>query len=196
MVIINDIFISDDLFEKYFICDLSKCKGACCWQGDYGAPLSKQEEAELTNIYPKIKHYLSKESVVKIESEGLFNYYEEPKFIGTPILPDGSCVYLIKDKFGIAKCGLEKAWQDGVTDFQKPISCHLYPVRMIENEETGFTAMNYDQWDICSAACSLGEKKQMPLFEFVQNAIVRKYGEAFFEEMKAYYMIHIIQRVQ
>jgi hypothetical protein len=187
LVIIQDILISDDLFETYFVCNLSRCKGACCWEGDFGAPLSRSEVSKLPEVYSVIEDFLSASSKKVLQEQGLSTFYDEPKYDGTPLHLDGRCAYLIVDELGIAKCSIEKAFEEGLTDFQKPISCHLYPIRMKENELTGFAAMNYDQWDICSDACQLGEELKMPLFRFVQQAIIRKYGQSFFEEMDKYY---------
>lgn len=187
MVIIQDILISDDLFETFFVCNLSRCKGACCWEGDFGAPLSKSEVSRLPEIHSVVEGFLSTSSKKVLKDQGLSTYYAEPKYEGTPLLDDGKCAYLIIDEHGIAKCSIEKAFEDGLTDFQKPISCHLYPVRVKENELTGFAAMNYDKWDICSEACQLGKEMQLPLFRFVQQAITRRYGQSFYEEMDKYY---------
>ena len=141
----------------------------------------------LPDVYQKVKHLLSEAARQVICQEGVYAYYEEPKFYGTSLMPDGACTFLIYNDQGIAKCGIEKAFELGLTDFQKPVSCHLYPIRTEENELTGFAAMNYDRWDICSDACTLGKELKIPLFKFVKSAIIRKYGQQFFEEMESYY---------
>ncbi len=183
MLIVKDVLVSDEIVEEQFICNLKACKGACCWEGDWGAPLEKAELQILEQIYEHVAPYLGAEGKAVIKEEGLFTYYKEPKEYGTPLLKNGACAYMIYDELGIAKCGIEQAYLAGATDFKKPISCHLYPIRVKANEETGFEALNYDEWDICSAACQLGKKEQVPVYRFVKDALVRKYGEDFYEEL-------------
>lgn len=185
MLIIDEILISDDLIEAQFVCNLKACKGACCWEGDWGAPLEQEELATLESIYPAVRPFLDARGVAQIEQDGLYTYYDEAGQFGTPLLEDGACAYLTFSEDGVAKCGIEKAWEAGATDFQKPISCHLYPVRAKKTPEVGFEALNYDRWDICSAACSLGQSLQVPVYKFVKDALVRKYGEAFYDQLDA-----------
>jgi len=185
MVVIQDKIISDDVIEEQFICNLKACKGACCWEGDWGAPLQSAELATLEHIYEEVKPFLRKEGIAVIEEKGLFVYYEEPKEYGTSLLKNGACSFMIYDELGTAKCGIEKAYNEGATDFKKPISCHLYPIRVSENKNTGWEALNYDRWDICSAACELGKKEQLPVYRFLKEPLIRKYGEAFYEELDA-----------
>ncbi|MEL6862927.1 MAG: DUF3109 family protein [Bacteroidota bacterium] len=185
MLIVQDILISDDVVKEAFACNLSACKGACCWEGDYGAPLEAAELSTLEQIYPTVKNYLSEESRRCIEREGLYTYYTEPAEYGTPLLENGACAYLIYDELGIAKCGIEQAYRDGAIDFYKPISCHLYPIRVNSNKAVGFEALNYDQWDICSAACQKGQREGIPLYRFAKTALIRKYGADFYEELEA-----------
>lgn len=196
MVLIDGVLISDDLFESHFMCDLNRCRGACCWEGDFGAPLRPGEVKHMDQVYNQVKYLLSPEAQKHIESEGPSAEYDDPPFTGTTLMPDGACVFLTYDKAGIARCSIEQAHEEGKCAWQKPVSCHLYPVRVEENEETGFIAMNYDRWDICSAACSLGARKQMPLFRFVKSGIIRRFGESFYEQMEAYYKTYCIGDVQ
>lgn len=185
MILIQEILVSEALIEEEFKCNLKACKGACCWEGDYGAPLETEELHILEAQYEKIKPFLSPAGIKVLESEGLFAYYKDDKSYGTPLIDDRACAYLTLDESGIAKCGIEMAHQAGAVDFLKPISCHLYPVRVKENEKKGFIALNYDQWDICKAACSLGKKEKIPVFRFVKEALIRKFGNDFFEELEA-----------
>ena len=185
MFIVQDILISEDVVKKHFLCQLDACKGACCWEGDYGAPLEDAELHTLENIYEDIKPFLRPEGIRAIEEQGLFVYIKKENEWATPLINDRDCAFLTFEKNGTAKCGIEKAFEAGATDFWKPISCHLYPVRVSKNEKTGFEAMNYDEWDICSAACSAGKKAELPVYRFVKDAIVRQYGEGFFEELDA-----------
>lgn len=183
MLIVKNIFVSDDVVEEQFLCNLEACKGACCWEGDWGAPLEEAELETLQGILDQVRPYLSEESRQVLAEKGPYTYYEEPEEYGTSLLKNGACVFMIYDDQGIAKCGIEQAYLDKKIDFKKPISCHLYPIRVNKNREVGFEALNYDRWDICSAACELGKKEQLPLYRFVKDAIVRKYGNAFYEEL-------------
>jgi len=185
MLIIQDKFVSLDIVEKQFLCNLNACKGACCWEGDSGAPLEMEELKILDQIYESVSPYLSGESIARIEAEGGYKYYKDFEEYGTNLLDNGACVYMTKDENGFAKCGIEQAHRDGKIDFYKPISCHLYPIRITEEKSTNFEALNYDKWDICSAACELGKKEQLPIYQFVKEAIIRKYGKEFYEELEA-----------
>ncbi len=188
MILIGDVLVSEAVVEESFVCDLNACKGACCWEGDFGAPLETSELHTLENIYDDIKPFLDPKGVQVIEKEGLFVYYSENKEYGTPLVDDGPCAYMVYDALGIAKCGIEQAYLNGATDYQKPVSCHLYPVRVKENEKSGFTAINYDRWEICSAACTLGKKEKIPVYQFVKSLLIRKFGESFFEDLDRFYL--------
>ncbi len=183
MLIIHDILISDDVIQSHFVCNLEACKGACCWEGDYGAPLEVDELPVLKKIYPKIKDFLTPQGIAAIEAQGTAVYNEDHETYATPLVNNGPCAYMTKDENGVAQCGIERAWQAGAIDFPKPVSCHLYPIRVSISDIPGFEALNYDRWHICSAACTLGNKLQVPLYRFVKNALIRKYGEAFYQEL-------------
>jgi hypothetical protein len=185
MLVIKDVLISEEVIKEQFVCKLDACKGACCWEGDFGAPLEAAELDVLEAIFERIKPYLSPEGLRAIEQEGLYTYYEDNKGYGTPLIEGGACAYLTYDQDGVAKCGIEVAYENGATDFKKPISCHLYPIRIKENLRQGFSAMNYDRWDICSAACALGKELKVPIYQFVKEAIIRKFGEDFYQELEA-----------
>lgn len=183
MLIIGDVLISDELLKEEFVCQLDACLGACCWEGDFGAPLEIDEVMLLKSIYKKILPYLSIESRAVIEQKGVYAHYKDDNSFGTPLLETGACVYMTRGAEGIARCGIEQAWLNGEIDFKKPISCHLYPVRV--SRQPGFEALNYERWDICSAACTLGKKLKVPVYEFVKDAIIRKYGIDFYEQLEA-----------
>lgn len=183
MIIIQNVLIHEDIVKQQFLCNLNACKGACCWEGDYGAPLEKEELQTLIHIYRHIASFLREEGRAAIEAEGPYVYVEEAKQFSTTLLSSGACAFMVYDKKGIAKCGIEQAYNAGATSFKKPISCHLYPIRVSKNKQTGFEMINYDQWEICSAACSLGEKEQMPVYKFVKEALIRKYGPDFYEAL-------------
>ncbi len=184
---IDNILVSDEVMESQFICNLDKCKGACCYEGDFGAPLTEAEKTILENSFDDFKLYLDPQAIKQIESSGLYAYYRENKTWGTSLMPDGSCVFMTRNAMGIAACGIEQAFKAGATEFQKPISCHLYPIRLKENKAQGFIALNYDEWDICKAACKLGQENKMPLFRFVKSALIRRFGPAFYEQLEAAY---------
>lgn len=185
MLIVQGKLISRDIIEEQFLCNLNACKGACCWEGDWGAPLEREELHTLEQIYDHIKEHLSPEGRRVLEEEGLFTYYTEAEEYGTPLLENGACAYLTYTKEGIATCGIEQAYNAGKTNFRKPLSCHLYPIRIQKDEKNSFEALNYDRWDICSAACQKGKEQQMPLFQFAKAALTRKYGADFYEELAA-----------
>ncbi len=181
MILIEETVISEDVKEKQFVCNLEKCKGACCVEGDLGAPLEESELQVLIDLYDKIKPYLSEEGIKAIEEQGVFVVDEENDF-STPTIGDKECAYAIYDKEGILKCGIEQAYNDEVIDFKKPISCHLYPIRVTKYEE--YHALNYDQWSICTDACELGEKLGVPVYKFLQEPLERAYGEEWYHKLK------------
>ena len=187
MYLIQEVLVSEEVFSRQFVCHIDKCKGACCWEGDFGAPVAKSEIEQIKQSYPAVKKHLSKDAIEQIEKQGLAPYDQEYGGEVTPLMEDKSCAFLLKDDSGAAVCSFQKAYQEGETEFIKPVSCQLYPLRVTSNEESGFEAINYDEWDICSAACSLGEKLSMPVFRFVKDAIIRKYGDRFYTEMEHIY---------
>ena len=184
MFLIQNILVHRDILQEEFVCNLSVCKGACCVEGDFGAPLDEEEKEMITkavkDLYPLMDH----ESKKIIDQKGMWRYYPEISSDGTPLRQDGSCVYLLSDHLGIARCGFELLFDQGLYDFKKPISCHLYPIRVSKEEEISFEALNYDRWEICQSACSLGNKMTIPLYQFCRESIVRKYGETFYNELE------------
>jgi hypothetical protein len=185
MIFVQDKIVSDEVVQTQFICNLQKCKGACCWEGDAGAPLEPEELRILDAIYPKVRPFLTEEGQKVIDTEGGYYYDSIDKTYATNLVNNGPCAYMTKDATGTAKCGIEQAWRAGESEFRKPISCHLYPIRVVKNEIAGFEALNYHEWEICSAACALGKEHKMPVYQFLKEAIIRKYGEDFYEELDA-----------
>lgn len=183
MIIVQDKLVSDELVEEQFVCNLNACKGACCWEGDSGAPLEAAELPVLEAIFEQLKPFLSPAGIAAVEAQGTALWYEHAREWGTPLIDNGPCAYMTKNALGIAQCGIEQAWKAGAVDFRKPISCHLYPIRVQKNAEAGYEALNYDRWEICSAACELGKKEQVPVYQFLREAIVRKYGQDFYDEL-------------
>ncbi len=186
MIAVKDKLISEDLLEKHFVCNLQACKGACCWEGEVGAPLRNEELKILDRIWKKLSAYISKSSYQKIERDGPYVYDKNYGYV-TNLMPDGACVFMTRDKEGIAQCGIELAYKDGIQRFPKPISCHLYPIRIIENPNQGFTALNYDRWNICNPACKKGKELGIPVFQFVKDALIRRFGKRFYNELERIY---------
>lgn len=181
MILIENTVISDDVADKFFVCNLEKCKGACCVEGDMGAPLEASELPILDRIYPKIKPYLTPEAVAVIEQQGCYVQDWEGDYV-TPTIGNRECVYALYDERGTLKCGIEQAYNDGVVDFKKPISCHLYPIRVTRYEQ--YEALNYDRWPICSPACDLGKELGVPVYKFLKEPLIRAYGAAWYAELE------------
>ena len=180
MIQIDDKLISEDLFSEEFVCNLAKCKGICCVEGDAGAPLDEDETHILDEIYPKIKPYLRPEGIQAIEEQGTYTLDFEGDLV-TPLVNNAECAYVIFDEKGYTKCAIEKAYEDGVINWQKPISCHLYPIRI--TEYSNFSAINYHEWDICSDACTLGKELSVKVYQFLKKPLIRKYGEEFYQTL-------------
>lgn len=178
---IKETLISDDLLEKAFVCDLNACKGACCVEGDSGAPLDDDELQVMDEVFEAVAPYLSKESLAQIKSVGKYVKDEDGDW-GTPLLENGTCVYAIHDGKGILKCGIEAAYIDKKINFKKPISCHLFPVRL--KEYNTFTAVNVQLLEICSEACKLGKSLEVPVYKFLEEALKRKFGEDWYSKLE------------
>ena len=173
--------VSENLIDKDFVCNLSACKGACCIDGDAGAPLNIEETNILDDIYPKIKSFLRKEGIEAIEKQGTWITSDFGE-LETPLINGADCAYVIFDDKNTALCAIEEAYNQGIVDWKKPVSCHLYPVRVKEYSE--FAAVNYDKWEICDDACSLGKELQVPVYKFVKQALVRKFGQNWYDELE------------
>ena len=180
LISIDNTLVSDEIISEEFVCNISKCKGECCVAGEAGAPLEKDEVTFLEKNYSKIKPFLNKKGIKSIESQGVFVKGLDGD-LETPLVEGKECAYTVFSDSGVASCGIEKAYQQGVISFQKPISCHLYPVR-VQNYES-MTAVNYHSWSICSDACSLGESLKIPVYVFVKTALIRKFGEKWYSEL-------------
>ncbi len=181
MILIENTVISDDIKDNQFVCDLNKCKGACCVEGDLGAPLDESELLQLDKNIEGIKPYLSSEGLEVLETEGAYILDEEDDY-STTTINGKECTFAIYDEKGILKCAIERAHQDGKSDFLKPISCHLYPIRITKYEN--YDALNYDRWTICADACTLGEELKVPIYKFLKEPLIRKYGEAWYGELE------------
>jgi hypothetical protein len=181
MLIVGDILVSEDLFDKKFVCDLTACKGACCVQGDAGAPLAEDEPGILEEEYKHFKAFLRPEGIEAVARDGVFTIDSDGDLV-TPLVNGQECAYTVFDAAGTAGCGIEKAWLAGKTSFRKPVSCHLYPVRV--KKLVDIDALNYHSWDICKPACTCGAKLQVPVYRFLKEALERAYGQAWYAQLE------------
>ena len=178
MLQIEDTLVSLDLIEHFFQCDLSNCKGACCIEGEAGAPLEKEEYNILRDILPTIWHDLAPKAQQVIEKQGV-GYIDVCGETVTSIVDGKDCVFTCYDSNNICRCAIEKAFQEKRTDFIKPISCHLYPVRVTQYKN--YRAVNYNRWKICRSAEILGEKVQIPIYHFLREPLIRKFGQKWYD---------------
>ena len=180
MIRIDNTCISDDIEDQLFVCNLDKCKGACCVEGDSGAPLDLEEIEILEKIYPAVEPYLTEAGKQVIAKEGTSVKDWDGDFV-TPIINGKECAYALYDQKGSLKCGIEEAYNDGKIDYKKPISCHLYPIRVTKYDQ--YHALNYDRWEICSPACSLGEELSVPVYKFLKEPLIRAYGPIWYQQL-------------
>jgi hypothetical protein len=192
VIAIDNILVSDDIVEAKFICDLHKCKGGCCEDGDAGAPLEKAELKELEEHINVIKPYLTPEGLQELKRQGLYTYDREFGFV-TPTINGGICAYAFRDNQGIIKCGIEAAYRDGKLDWKKPISCHLYPIKV--NKTKTYTMLNYEPRDpMCNPGCALGKKAKMPVYEFLKEPLERKFGTEFYTTLHQIAVEHFSEK--
>ena len=186
MIQIGRTLISEELLTEAFQCDLEACKGACCVEGDAGAPLELEEADLLEQEYEAIAPYLLEEGKAAIEQQGK-SVIDSDGDLGTPLVNGGACAYAVFEG-GKALCGIEQAWKEGATSFRKPVSCHLYPVRIQSYQS--FDAVNYHRWNICSPACALGRALQQPVFVFLKDALIRRFGAEWYAELEEVYQLY------
>lgn len=177
---IGNTIVSDEIIENDFVCNLSACKGQCCIDGDAGAPLLESETVILDEIYETVKPYLRKEGIAAIEKQGKWIIGEDGEH-ETPLINGSECAYVIFEG-NTALCAIEQAYNKGELDYKKPISCHLYPIRIKEYSQ--FSAVNYHKWHICDDACTLGKELQVPIYKFLKAPLIRKYGEDWYSELE------------
>ncbi|MCH2214711.1 MAG: DUF3109 family protein [Flavobacteriales bacterium] len=180
MIQVDNMLLSEDLFSEKFLCDLSACKGACCVEGDSGAPLEPEEVGILEDALEAVKPYMRKEGIERIEEVGVFTIDFDGEFV-TPLVNGEECAFVSFDKDGTAKCAIDQAYRDGKTDFKKPISCHLYPIRLSKIND--LIALNYHHWPICDPARACGAKLDLKVFRFLKEPLVRKFGKNFFQQL-------------
>lgn len=181
MIAIQNTVVSRDVIDKQFVCDLEKCKGACCIAGVSGAPLSEDELPVIDRVFDKIEPYLTERGKAAIEKQGRYLIDGDGEYV-TPLINEvEECAYTIYDNKGIAGCSFEKAFHEGKINWRKPISCHLYPIRITKYKD--YDAVNYEKWSVCKAACKLGDSLQVPVYKFLKDSLIRKYGNEWYLEL-------------
>lgn len=181
MIEVGHTLVHEEVVSEQFVCNLNHCKGACCIEGDAGAPLLQSELAILEEIYPKVKPYMTAAGIATVEEQGTSVKDFEGDFTTPCVGGNKECAYVILEN-GITKCAIEKAWEAGDIAWKKPISCHLYPIRITAYPE--FDVLHYDRWHICSGGCSLGAELKVPVYQFLKDPLIRKYGADWFEELE------------
>ena len=180
MLEIGRAIVSLDVLDKHFLCDLLKCKGACCVEGDSGAPLTAEEAIEIEQNYPAFEKYIPENHKKEVEKQG-FSVIDSDGDLVTPLVGNRQCAYTFIDEKGILKCAIEKAYFEGEISFRKPVSCHLFPIRITEYKR--FDAVNYQQLDICKPARKCGAGEKLPLYKFLREPLIRKYGSEWYEQL-------------
>jgi hypothetical protein len=185
MIVIEQTLVSDEVVEAKFVCDLAKCKGGCCEDGDTGAPLETKELDIINEVYDIVAPYLTREGKSMIEKQGRYAYDREYGWV-TPAIDSGMCAYGKKDASGTIKCAFEQAYYEGKISWKKPISCHLFPIRIKVGKE--YDLVNYEPREtLCNAACKLGKQLKVPVYQFLKEAIIRKYGADYYDQLDAYF---------
>jgi hypothetical protein len=183
VIAIDNVLLSDQIADEQFVCDLAKCKGACCIDGDAGAPLNKKELKFLDALVPKVKYLLSEAAIKVIEKEGNYIPDNDYEWV-TPTINNGICVYGILDANGAVKCSFEQIYKEGKSEWKKPISCHLYPIIVTKGKE--YIRANYEPREThCAPACVLGKKLKVPVYQFLKEPIIRRFGVSFYEALEA-----------
>lgn len=178
---VGNVLVSEELIREEFVCNLSKCKGACCVEGDSGAPLAHDELETLREIYPKVKPYMTPKGIEAVERWGTHVVDADGDLTTTCVEGNKECAYVTWEN-GITKCAIEKAYEKGEISWRKPISCHLYPIRTTEYPE--FDLLHYDRWHICRDACTFGRELKVPVYRFLKDALTRKYGATWYQELE------------
>lgn len=181
MIQIDDVIVSLDVLEERFCCNLEACKGECCIEGDAGAPVELDEVAELEEVLDVIWDDLSPEAQAVINKQGVV-YTDCDGDLVTSIVNNKDCVFTCYDEKGGCYCAIEKAYREGKTKFYKPVSCHLYPIRVKDFGQ--FKGVNYHRWDVCKAAVLLGKKLDLRVYEFLKEPLIRKFGQAWYDELE------------
>lgn len=181
MIEIDGKIVSDDILTECFACDIARCKGECCVDGNSGAPLEMEEADILEEEYENYKPYMTPEGIESVERQG-FMVVDCDGDYTTPLVDDAECAYSYREN-GITLCAIEKAFREGKCSFRKPISCHLYPIRLI-NLSNGTIGLNYHRWNVCSSACENGCKLGIPVYKSLREPIIRRFGEEFYKALE------------
>lgn len=181
MIEIGRTIVGFNVLQEYFLCDLMSCKGACCIEGDSGAPVTSDEVKSIENEFGAFRNYLSENHLVVIQDQG-FSVLDNDGDLVTPLVNNRQCVYSFYNDYGILKCAIEKAFSEGKTSFRKPVSCHLFPIRITVHKR--FDAVNYQELEICNAGKKCGKSAKLPLYQFLKEPLIRKYGEEWFKELE------------
>jgi hypothetical protein len=182
MIIVGNTLVSEDLFDQQFVCDLNACKGACCIEGESGAPLEQDELLHIEENLEAVKPFMREAGVQALEANGPYTVDYDGDFVTSLVGKHGECVFVTFDEKGIAKCALEQAYYAGRTNWKKPISCHLYPVRLAQLTE--YVAVNYHKWQVCEPACACGKSLQVPVYKFLKEPLQRRFGEDWYAELE------------
>jgi hypothetical protein len=187
MIIVGETLISEEIFDEYFVCDLNACKGACCVEGESGAPLEQDEISQLEEAYEATKPYMTPEGIHAIERDGLYQMDYDGDLVTTLVYEHAECAFVYYDENRIAKCALEKAFLEGKTSWKKPMSCHLYPIRLSKLKD--YIGVNYHRWPICKPACECGSKLQVPVYKFLKDPLTRRFGAEWYEMIEDVYRL-------
>jgi hypothetical protein len=182
MIAIDNTLISEDIIEKKFVCDLNACKGECCVAGDSGAPLDKEELEILESVVEKVKPYMTKKGIKAVEKNGAWEKDSDGDYTTTLVSEGAECAFVYFDENKVACCAIEKAWIEKKIGWQKPISCHLYPIRITKHRS--YDAVNYHKWDVCKPACECGTKLDVPVYKFLKAPLIRKYGKDWYKQLE------------
>ena len=180
MLEIGKTIVSFDVLEEHFLCDLMKCKGACCVEGHSGAPLTQEEAVEIEKIFPLVEPFMTEEGKAEVEIQGT-SLIDSDGDLVTPLVNGNECAFTFKDEKGITKCAIEKAFLEGKIKFHKPVSCHLFPIRITEYKR--FDAVNYQQLSICKPGRECGSGQKLPLYQFLKGPLIRKYGQDWYQDL-------------
>jgi len=182
VLVINNTRVSEELLKTEFVCNLNACKGACCVAGASGAPLETDEAELLRKHFPKFKHYMTALGLEAVKKQG-YAVYDSDGDLTTPLVgPEKECAYVYFDSDQTAKCAIEKAYEDGHVDWIKPISCHLYPIRISSTKN--LELVKYSRWSVCAPACKNGKQLGVPVFKFLKKPLIRKFGQAWYKQLE------------
>jgi hypothetical protein len=182
MIIVGQTLVSEDLFEEQFVCDLSACKGACCIEGESGAPLEQDELLHIEENLDTVRPFMREEGIRALEEKGAYTVDSDGDFVTSLVGNHGECVFVTFDEKGVAKCSLEQAFNAGATSWKKPISCHLYPIRLAQL--TDYVAVNYHRWQVCEPACVCGKAMKVPVYQFLKEPLIRRFGAEWYAELE------------